>query len=195
VARAAGDITRTDKGNRDVRRQVALLVICLLVPAGAARADAGPVILAKSREALIRLLGYSGEAGPLLEQARGVLVFPEVINMGFAVSGQFGEGVLLIADQPEAYYVTAGAPWGLPLEARSKSEVILFMTDQSLARFRDTHGWEVGVDSSVALVGLAVDGSVHRLSGTEPVIGFVFSEAGLQQGLSMEGSRIVQIAR
>jgi lipid-binding SYLF domain-containing protein len=170
-------------------------VLCLLLPAGAARADAGPVILAKSREALIRLLGYSQEAAILLERAHGVLVFPEVINIGFAVSGQFGEGVLLVADQPEAYYVTAGASWGLPLEARSKSEVILFMTDQSLARFRDTHGWEIGIDSGVAVVGVGVDGSVHRLSGTEAVVGFIFSDAGLQQGLSMDGSRIVQIAR
>ena len=45
--------------------------------------------------ALEDLRKHSAKAGELLDQAAGVLVFPDVVKMGFGVGGEFGEGVLI----------------------------------------------------------------------------------------------------
>ena len=174
--------------------QTLMLLLLCLSPA-ALRADSGEEILAKSREALERLQAHSEQAAPMLARAKGVLVFPDVVKMGFAVSGQYGEGVLLVADEPQAYYVTAGAAFGLQLGVEYKSEVILFLSDEALARFRRARGWEVGVDSSVAVLDLGVGAQATTVTAADDVVGFIFSNQGLMANLSMEGARVVQIAR
>ncbi len=176
-----------------LRQTIVFLLLCL--PMAAPRAESGEQILAKSREALERLREHTAEADALLQRAKGVLVFPDVVKMGFAVSGQYGEGVLLVADQPKAYYVTAGAAFGLQLGAEYKSEVILFLSEESLARFRRTRGWEVGVDSSVAVLDAGAGAQLTTLTAAQDVVGFIFSNQGLMANLSMEGARVVQIAR
>jgi lipid-binding SYLF domain-containing protein len=157
--------------------------------------DSKSHIDAKSREALERLREHAPGAGSLLEKAVGILVFPDVVKMGFGVGGQYGEGSLLVDGEPVAYYATAGASFGLQLGAQYKSEVILFMTGEALARFRGSQGWEVGVDSSVAILDLGAGGKIDTLTLSQPVVGFIFSNAGLMANLTLEGSRIMRIAR
>ncbi len=183
-----------------MRHHLILLLLLTLLPATLARADAGPMILAKSREALARLQGHSSLVAPLLAQARGVLVFPDLVKLGFTVSGQFGEGVLLVADQPAAYYVTAGRSFGPQLEAAYKSEVILFLTDEALNGFRASRGWEVGLDAPVPVLHFGAGAPVTEAAlqvpaVADPVVGFIFSDEGLIADLTMNGSRIVRIAR
>lgn len=131
----------------------------------------------------------------LLERASGVLVFPEVVKMGFGVGGQYGEGPLLIKGEPVAYYATAGASFGLQLGAQYKSEVILFMTEDALVTFRRSHGWEAGLDGSVAVVDTGAGGKIDTRMFNQPVLVFIFSNRGLMGNLTLEGSKITRIAR
>ena len=115
--------------------------------------------------------------------------------MGFGVGGEYGEGVLLVKDQPAAYFATAGASFGLQLGAQYKTEIILFMTRQALVDFRNSRGWEVGVNASVTLVELGAAGRIDTAAIKQPVVGFIFSNKGLMYDLCFDGSKISRIAR
>jgi len=167
----------------------------LALAASGALADSKALIDAKSQEALVRLRDHAAGADKLLKKAAGVLVFPDIVKMGFGVGGQYGEGSLLIDGKPEAYYATAGATFGLQLGAQYKTEMILFMTEEALNGFRNRPGWEIGVDSSVALVETSTGGHVDLKKIADPVVGFIFSNEGLMYNLTLEGSKIRRIAR
>lgn len=179
-----------------VRALFSILAAALLgLAAVATQADSKAHIDAKSQEALDRLLDHAAGADKLLRKAAGVLVFPDIVKMGFGVGGQYGEGSLLIDGKPEAYYATAGATFGLQLGAQYKTEMILFMTEEALDGFRARPGWEIGVDSSVALVEASTGGHIDIKKIADPVVGFIFSNEGLMYNLTLEGSKIRRIAR
>jgi len=87
-----------------------------------------------------------------LKQAKGVLVFPSVIKVGFGIGGEYGEGALQVGGKTNSYYSTAAASIGLQLGAQSKSIVVVFMTNDALKHFQSSKGWKAGVDGSVAVV-------------------------------------------
>lgn len=161
----------------------------------AAWADSKAVIDAGTSKSLVELREHSDRAGELLDKAAGVLVFHDVVKMGFGVGGQYGEGELLVDGAPVAYYSTVGASFGLQIGAQVKTEVILFMTPEALEEFRDSSGYEVGVDTSVAVINLGRGKDVNTRNIKEPVIGFIFSNKGLMYNLTFEGSKITRLAR
>ena len=135
---------------------------------------------------------------PILHKKLGfqaILVFPDVIKIGFGIGGEYGEGSLLIGGKPEAYYATAAGSFGFQLGAQFKAQLILFMTDAALQRFRDSNGWEAGVDGSVAIATLGVGGRLDTKTMQQPIVGFVFSNRGLMYNLTLEGSKITRIER
>src|SRR5678815_5779951 len=67
-------------------------------------------------------------ARELGRKAAGVLVFPSVINAGFGVGGEYGEGVLIIRGEPAGYYNIISASFGFQLGVQSRSVIIMFMT-------------------------------------------------------------------
>ena len=176
-----------------VLRVFALLLA--LVPVSKTLADSGETIEANTTKAMALLTEHAPESSELLEKAKGILVFPHIVKMGFGVGAQYGEGVLRIDGVSSGYYSTAGASFGLQLGAQTKSEVVLFMSDEALARFRSGQGWEVGVDSSVAIVQTGAGGKIDSSQWRQPVLAFIFSNQGLMGNLSLEGSKITRIAR
>jgi lipid-binding SYLF domain-containing protein len=131
----------------------------------------------------------------LFAKAKGVLVFPKVIKAGFGIGGEYGEGALRIGGRSVVYYNTVAASIGLQLGAQARAELILFMTEEALAAFRGSDGWEIGVDGSVALVSVGVAGEIETTTLADPVIGFVFGEQGLMANLSLEGAKISSLER
>lgn len=174
---------------------VALLGLLLALAGPAVHADSKEMIDSGALKALEKLRGHHEGVGELLDRAAGVLVFPDVVKMGFGVGGQFGEGALLIGGEPVAYYATAGASFGLQVGAQVKSEALLFMTEEALTKFRNSRGWKVGVDGSVALVKIGGGGGFDSQTINAPVIGFIFSNKGLMYNLTMEGKKVTRIAR
>jgi len=136
------------------------------------------------------------QAGKALsEKASGMLVFPKVIKAGFGVGGEYGEGALLVKGETVEYYSTAAASIGFQLGAQQKSQVILFMNDDVLKNFRDSDGWEAGVDGSVAVAELGAGGELSSNTAQEPIIGFIFSNKGLMYNLTLEGSKMTKLVR
>ena len=130
-----------------------------------------------------------------LQRAKGVLIFPKVYKGGIVIGGEYGEGVLRIGGKNAGYYNTAAASIGFQLGAQSKSLVIVFLTQPALNAFRNSEGWKVGVDGSVAILKWGVGEDINTLDITDPVVGFVFDNKGLMYNLTLEGAKFTKIVR
>ncbi|MBK81277.1 MAG: hypothetical protein CMQ43_10265 [Gammaproteobacteria bacterium] len=176
-------------------RRLLLLAVPLALAAGVASAASREEIDARVQGALEELYERTPAARELSRKASGILVFPRVIKAGFGVGGEFGEGSLLVGGAPVQYYRLASASVGFQIGGQARAQVLMFMTDQALADFRNSDGWEAGVDGSVALVEFGAGGDVSTNSGKEPIVGFVFGNKGLMYNLSLEGSKFWKIDR
>ena len=163
---------------------------------------AAPVYAASKEEidenvkvALAEFYEKSVAGKALAEKASGMLVFPKVIKAGFGIGGEYGEGALLIDGKTVDYYSTASASIGFQLGAQQKSQVILFMNDDVLTKFRNSDGWEAGVDGSVAVAEIGAGGDLSTKTAQAPIIGFVFSNKGLMYNLTFEGSKMTKLVR
>lgn len=170
-----------------------LMFMMLAVPA--AQAASREEIDANVREAIQNLYKHSSAAKELAARSAGMLVFPSVYKGGIGIGGEYGEGALLIGGKTVAYYSTAAASIGFQLGAQKKSEVILFMNQRELQKFRDSDGWKAGVDGSVALATLGAGGEIDTETAKKPIIGFIFSNKGLMYNLTFEGSKITEIKK
>ena len=128
-----------------------------------------------------------------LSQAVGYLVFPRVYKAGFVFGAETGEGALIVAGNTIDYYRTSAGSWGLQAGAQAKSVVIAFMTEESLTKFRDSTGWKVGVDGSIALVDVGVGKAIDTKNIKDPVIGFIYGSKGLMYNLTFEGSKFSKL--
>lgn len=128
-----------------------------------------------------------------LNQAAGYLVFPRVIKVGIGLGAETGEGALRVGGSTVDYYRTTSGSVGLQLGAQAKSIVIAFMTQEALSKFRNSSGWKVGVDGSVALVDLGAGKTIDSSNVKDPVVGFIFGSKGLMYNLTLEGSKITKL--
>lgn len=128
-----------------------------------------------------------------LNQAAGVLIFPRVIKAGIGIGVETGEGALRIGGQTVDYYRTTSGSIGLQLGAQKKSIVIAFMTKESLEKFRNSKGWKVGVDGSVALIDIGAGKTIDSQNVKDPVVGFIFDSKGLMYNLTLEGSKFSKL--
>lgn len=134
-------------------------------------------------------------AKEFLKNAKGVLVIPNVIRIGFGFGGEYGEGALLIDGKTVDYYSLAAGSFGFQFGAQSKNVIIIFMEESALTTFRDSLGWRAGVDGSVALIDYGAGGSVDSKNIQAPIVGFVFGLKGLMVNLSLEGSKFTKLSR
>ncbi|MGB5721357.1 MAG: YSC84-related protein [Woeseiaceae bacterium] len=132
-------------------------------------------------------------ADVFLSQAAGYLVFPKVYKIGVGVGAETGEGVLRVGGSTVAYYRTTSGSIGLQLGAQAKSIVIAFMTRESLDKFRNSQGWKVGVDGSVALIDIGAGKTIDSDNVRDPVVGFIFGSKGLMYNLTLEGSKFTKL--
>ena len=128
-----------------------------------------------------------------LKHAAGLLVFPKVYKVGLGIGAEYGEGALRVGGKTVDYYSTAGGSFGLQLGAQAKTIVIAFMTTDSLQKFRESSGWKVGVDGSVALIDLGAGKTIDTANIKDPVVGFVFGSKGLMYNLTLEGTKFTKM--
>lgn len=171
----------------------ALVSAIIMLPATNAAAASRAEIDGKVNETIAQFKEEVNGADVFLEQAVGYLVFPRVIKVGIGVGAETGEGALRVNGRSAAYYRTTSASFGLQLGAQAKSIVIAFMTKESLAKFRNSSGWQVGVDGSVALIDLGAGKQINTANIKDPVVGFIFGAKGLMYNLTLEGTKISRI--
>lgn len=144
-------------------------------------------------DAIRRLEDTTPAASQLIDKAVGVLVFPQVISGGLVVGAELGNGLLRINNNFGGYYRMATGTLGLQIGAQSRTLVFLFMTQESLDNFRQSNGWSVGADASVAVLKVGAIGAIDVNVAQAPTIAFVMTNAGLMANLTFKGTRITPI--
>jgi len=144
-------------------------------------------------DTLDRLYREVPGAREVAAKANGILVFPSVINAGLVVGGQYGEGALRVRGASSGYYNIASISVGLQVGAQSKAIIFLFLTPDSLEKFRASNGWSVGADASVAVIKVGANGMIDATTARGPVAAFVMTNTGLMADLSLEGTKITRL--
>ena len=159
----------------------------------AASASKRQSIDASVNATLSRLYSTVPGSRDLVSKARGVLVFPNVLQAGFIVGAQSGNGALRVGGSTVGYYNTSSLSVGLQAGAQSKAIVFLFMTQDALDSFRKSEGWSAGADASVAVVKVGANGAVDSNTATAPVEVLILTNAGLMGDLSVNGTKVTKL--
>ena len=170
-----------------------LSLICVLITVPSSKA-ASPEEIDINVDATIMVFSQKVNGGEeFLANAKGILIFPSVIKAGFIFGGEYGEGALRIKGKTVDYYRTTGASFGFQVGAQSKSIIIAFLDDDALLKFRQSAGWEAGVDGSIAIASMGAGGSIDTTNISSPIVGFVFGNKGLMVDLSLKGSKYTRM--
>ncbi len=175
-------------------RRLAVVVLVAAVAACAQRtepeADARRTELdAKADAALARLYAENPGAETLGSGASGILIFPNIIKAGLGVGAETGDGVLRVGDEAVGYYNTSAVSVGLQAGGQSYSQVLMFLDDAALQKFRNSAGFEVGVDGSIAVLSIGETGRIDTTNIKAPIVAFNFGESGLMAAANIEGSK------
>jgi lipid-binding SYLF domain-containing protein len=169
------------------------LIAAAMAFAGTADAASKSKIDRRVDKALSEFREQIGGADSVLAKAVGVLVFPSVKKAGIGIGGEYGEGALRIGGRTAAYYNTAAASIGFQLGATARRQIIVFLDQDALNKFRSSDGWEIGVDAHVTVVTLDAGGAIDTTTLDQPIVAFIFDSKGLMYNLTLEGSKISRI--
>ncbi|HTK98155.1 MAG TPA: YSC84-related protein [Pseudomonadales bacterium] len=171
-----------------VARISLLLMAISLLLAGNARA-AKDSLDTNVRAALANFQAKIPLAPQLIEKSVGILVFPKVYKAGVFLGAGIGDGALQVHGQTVQYYRTTSLSYGFQLGVQWRTEIVLFMTQEALDKFRAGNGWQAGIDGSIAVIAFGVGNSIDTDNIQEPIIGFIFDDKGLMFDLSLKGSK------
>ena len=122
----------------------------------------------------------------LMDKAVGWAVFPDIGKGGWIVGGSYGKGEVFEGGKKIGHAdiseVSAGFQWG----AQNFSEILLFMNQQELDKFKDGD-WSLGGNvSAVALT----EGAADKTDPSKGVIAVVDTKGGLMAEAAVGGQRI-----
>ncbi len=129
----------------------------------------------------------------LIKKSKAILVFPRVFKAGLFIGGEYGEGAMRINGKTVDYYNTVAASIGFQLGAQAKTIILVFMEQGALDKFRNSEGWEAGVDGSVAIITVGAGDTIDTSNIQDPILAFVFGQKGLMYNLTLEGSKFSKI--
>jgi len=125
-----------------------------------------------------------------LPNAKGVLIVPKVVKVGFVFGGSGGRGVLLVRGDGgkwngPAFYTLGTTSVGFQAGVSNSEVVMLVMTDKGVNSLL-SNAMKLGGDASVAA---GPTGQGANATVTEDIVAFSRSK-GLYGGLNVEGSSI-----
>lgn len=177
-----------------VRTIQGILILTLtLLPLRSALAASASEINRNVTAALQTLYTSTPGTKELANQAKGILVFPDIVKAGFIIGGQYGDGALREKGRTVGYYRSVAASYGLQAGVQSFGYVLLFMDDASLRYLKNSQGWEIGTGPSVVLLDKGFGKSMSTTTMRKGVYAFIFSQKGLMAGIGLQGSKITKI--
>ncbi len=177
------------------RAALALSAAALATAAAPARAESAASINNKTDLALEQMFRTVPGARELHDQAKGVLMMPDIFKGGLIVGSAYGEGALRVGGQTAGYYAYLSGSLGFQVGLQSYKQALFFMTDAALAQFRKAKGWEIGADAEVTFPGDGLQTGLDTTTRAAPVIGVVFGQDGLLAGVSVQGGKYTPIVR
>jgi lipid-binding SYLF domain-containing protein len=142
---------------------------------------------------LSKLYDAVPDSREMVAKSRGVLVFPSVVGGSLGIGAEYGRGALRVAGRTQAYYSAVAGSIGFQAGAHSRAVIYLFNTQEALDKFRNSKGWTVGADATVAAATIGANGRIDTNTMRQPVVGFVLTNVGLEAGVSLQGAKITQV--
>jgi lipid-binding SYLF domain-containing protein len=170
---------------------VAVLLVSSVVPAVGADIDEAQGIVDKAR---VTFNGFMRDNNYTwlhehLRDAKGLLIFPQVLKAAYFIGGSGGTGVLIVRgdktgdwSQP-AFYTIGSVSIGLQIGGEAAGVIMMAMSQKAIDSLLAS-SFKLGGDASIAVgpVGIGAKGNV-----TTDFISFAKSK-GIYAGLSLEGS-------
>lgn len=125
-----------------------------------------------------------------IDNAAGVLVFPEVVKASLGVGGSGAQGALVIDGEIQGLYDLANASLGLQAGVEEVTQTIVFRSEEALQSFQDEPEWEIGADANVTLINAGANADTTSGGEEDPVVSYVYEQNGLAAGVSLEGTLI-----
>jgi len=167
-------------------------LFALILPQSAMAADAAQIDR-ESKMSLETLYASSAEAKALAKDAKGILVFTDVVKAGLIIGAQYGDGALLQNGETIGYYNTVAASYGLQVGVQSFDYALFFMTEKDLNYLTSSSGWEIGVGPNIVVVEAGAATALTTTTARDNVYAFFFDQKGLMAGLGLQGSKITKI--
>jgi len=175
---------------------MALAAAMVLKPASEAVASpAGDALAADAKFALEMLYQSSPGAEQMGKDAKAILVFPEVVKIGFIFAGGFGEGVLMKDGKVSGFYHTTSGSYGFQAGAHRYGYAVFLMTDDAVSYLDESKGWEIGAGPSITMMDIGRAKKITSTTVNTDAYAVIFGQRGLMAGVGIEGSKISQIDR
>jgi len=129
----------------------------------------------------------------MAEQAKGVLVFPNIVKAGFIVGAQYGQGAMVQNGTITGYYSIKAGSYGLQAGVQGFGYAMFLMTDAAVAHLGKMNGWEVGVGPSIVILDEGMAKTLTTRTLKDDVYGVVFGQKGLMAGAGLQGSKITRL--
>ena len=173
--------------------QIFMALALILLPLCSAHAASKSEINRKVTAALSTLYETTPGAETLASNAKGVLVFPDIVKAGLIVGGQYGDGAMRKNGKTVAYYRSFAGSVGLQAGVQSFGYVLLFMDDKSLEYLEKSDGWEIGTGPSVVILDKGFGKNYSSTTLRKGIYAFIFDQKGLMAGIGLQGSKITRI--
>jgi lipid-binding SYLF domain-containing protein len=179
------------------RLAASLLAVVLTLTAAAppARAASAAEIDRDVDYALARLYDSNPDAKYLGTQAKGILVFPNIVKAGFLFGAQYGEGALRQKNRTAGYYNSVAASYGLQAGVQSFGYALFFMTDSALRYLETSGGFELGTGPSIVVLDTGTARALTTTTMQQDVYAVFFDQRGLMAGLGLQGTKISRLDR
>lgn len=142
-------------------------------------------LTASSRGTLAAFQARDPSLRPLLQKAVGWAVFPEVGKGGFGLGGSYGRGEVYQRGKLIGYADISEFSAGLQVGAQSFSQILIFLRQEDLDRFKRGN-WTVS--GNVSAVALAA-GAAGTTDPSKGVIALVDAKGGLMAEAAVGGQR------
>jgi len=182
--------TGTFISNRKFSIVLCLMLFAVLLFAGQSIAKmSAKEVDASVDAAMERFYKQVKDAAEVVRQAKGLLVLPNVKKGALIVGGEYGQGAMRIGGKTVEYYSMISGSFGLQIGGQAKDIIIAFMSSEALKEFRESKGWEAGVDGNVALIKVGAGESAITAMSKQPIAAFVFDVKGLMADMSLKGAK------
>jgi lipid-binding SYLF domain-containing protein len=133
------------------------------------------------------------DAKEVVKRSKGLLILPSVIKGALIVGGEYGKGAMRIGGKTVDYYSMISGSVGFQIGGQAKDIIIVFMSSDALKQFRNSKGWEAGVDGNVALITVGAGESATTNIGNNSIVAFVFDVKGLIADISFKGAKFTKL--
>jgi len=169
------------------------LATALILSGNAALAASAAEIDRDVTAALQTLYANTPGAKDLGNQAKGILVFPNIVKGGFLFAAQYGDGALRKEGRTVGYYRSLAASYGFQAGIESFGYILFFMDDTSLQYLNNSDGWELGTGPTLVVLDQGFGKNFSTTTLQQGVYAFIFDQKGLMGGVGVQGSKITKI--